>query len=172
MVKFKSKIRNIPDFPEKGIVFRDISPLLADGELFAEAVKKIGDSYINKEIDKVVGIDARGFILAAAVAHYLKKGMVMVRKKGKLPFQTESEEYNLEYGKAALEIQKDAIMPGEKILLVDDVLATGGTMLAAARLVEKLKGRVVGSAFLISLDYLSGKEKLKNYYPFSLVVYQ
>jgi len=166
---FKSKIRNIPDFPEKGIIFRDISPLLEDKKSFQSLVKLLVKHYRNAKIDKVVGIDARGFILAGVLAERLKAGMVMIRKKGKLPFETQSIEYDLEYGKAVLEIQKDSIKKGERVLLIDDVLATGGTMAAAAKLVEKLGGKIIGIAFLIILNYLSGREKLKKYPLFSLI---
>jgi len=171
-VDLKKKIRNIPDFPQKGIIFRDIAPLLEDGRAFKFAIDQLVEKVKNKKVEKVVGVDARGFILAGVLAERLGAGMVMVRKKGKLPYQTESQEFDLEYGKAVLEIHKDSIKPGERVLLVDDVLATGGTMEATAKLVKKLGGRVVGIAFLIILDYLSGREKLKNYPLFSLINYQ
>lgn len=167
----KGLIRNIPDFPQKGIVFRDISPLLENRESFREMtgqmLSKIGDL----KIDKVVGIDARGFILAGILAERLKAGMVMIRKKGKLPFETESVEYDLEYGKSTLEMHRDSIKKGEKVLLADDVLATGGTMEASVKLVEKLGGKVVGIMFLIVLDYLEGRKKLNKYKIFSLIDY-
>ena len=168
----KKKIRNISDFPQKGIIFRDIGPLLEDKKALKDTINQLVKKFKNKKIDKVVGIDARGFILAGILADRLKAGMVMVRKKGKLPYKTESQEFDLEYGKGILEIHKDSIKKGEKVLLVDDVLATGGTMLATAKLVEKLKGKIVGIAFLITLDYLLGKEKLKDYQVFSLVNYK
>lgn len=168
---FKSKIRDVPDFPGKGIIFRDIAPLLEDKEAFTEAIDQLLLKIGNLKIDKVVGIDARGFILAGILANKLKAGMIMVRKKGKLPFATEALEYDLEYGKAVLEMHKDSIKPGEKVLLVDDVLATGGTMGAAAQLVEKLGGEVVGVLFLIVLGYLPGKEKLGKYNIISLIDY-
>jgi len=169
---FKTKVRNIPDFPKKGIIFRDIAPLLEDKNAFRQAVNELAEKFKDKKVDKVVGVDARGFILAGVLADRLGAGMVMVRKKGKLPYQTESVEFDLEYGKAVLEIHKDSIKQGEKVLLVDDVLATGGTMSAAAKLVEKLGGEIVGIIFLIILDYLSGREKLKNYPVFSLINYE
>ncbi|MCJ7793101.1 MAG: adenine phosphoribosyltransferase [Candidatus Marinimicrobia bacterium] len=172
MEDFKKKIRQIPDFPQKGVVFRDISPLLEDKKAFKFAVNQLVKKYRRQRIDKVVGIDARGFIIAGALAHRLNAGMVMVRKKGKLPAKTESEDFDLEYGQATLEIHQDSIKPGEKVLLIDDVLATGGTMAATARLVEKLKGKIVGIAFLVILDYLPGRKKLKKYPLFSLVDYQ
>jgi len=170
-VDFKKVIRNINDFPEKGIVFRDISPLLEDKKYFRSAVNVLYGKLKDLKIDKVVGIDARGFIIAGLLAYKLKAGMVMIRKKGKLPFETESMEYDLEYGKSILEIHKDSIKKGERVLLVDDVLATGGTMYAAAKLVERLGGLICGIVFLITLDYLKGREKLKNYKLFSLVDY-
>jgi len=171
-MNLKKKIRNIPDFPQKGIIFRDIAPLLEDKEALRDMARKLAEKFRGQKIDKVVGIDARGFILAGILADRLGAGMVMVRKKGKLPSKTESEEFDLEYGKAVLEIHKDSIQPGEKVLLVDDVLATGGTMAAAAKLVERLKGKIIGVAFLIILDYLPGRERLKDYNLFSLVSYQ
>ena len=168
----KKKIRNIPDFPQKEVIFRDIGPLLEDKKALKDMINQLVKKFKNKKIDKVVGIDARGFILAGILADRLKAGMVMVRKKGKLPYKTESQEFDLEYGKGILEIHRDSIKKGEKVLLVDDVLATGGTMLATAKLIEKLKGKIVGIAFLITLDYLPGKEKLKDYQVFSLVNYK
>lgn len=169
---FFKKIRNIPDFPEKGIIFRDIAPLLEDKNAFKSAINQLAKIFRKGKVDKVVGIDARGFILAGVLADRLGAGMVMVRKKGKLPFETESVEYDLEYGKAILEIHKDSIKPKEKVLLVDDVLATGGTMAATSRLVKKLGGQIVGIVFLIILDYLPGRKKLKNYQLYSLINYQ
>jgi adenine phosphoribosyltransferase len=171
MRDLKKKIRDIPDFPQKGVVFRDITPLLEDHRTFKMAIDQLVKKYQKQKIKKVVGIDARGFILAGVLADRLGAGMVMVRKKGKLPFQTESEDFDLEYGQATLEIHRDSINPGEKVLLIDDVLATGGTMAATARLVEKLGGKIAGIAFLIILDYLPGRKKLKKYPLFSLVDY-
>lgn len=171
-MNLKKKIRNIPDFPEKGIVFRDIAPLLEDRKAFKFAIDQLVKKFKDEKIDKVVGVDARGFILAGILADQLGAGMVMVRKKGKLPYETETEELDLEYGKAALEIHKDSIKPGERVLLVDDVLATGGTVAATAKLIKKLKGEIVGIAFLIILDYLPGREKLKDYPLFSLINYK
>ncbi len=172
IMDLKKKIRNIPDFPEKGVIFRDISPLLADKKAFALAVAELTMKVKSLRIDKVVGIDARGFILAGILAEKLGAGMVMLRKKGKLPFKTESVDYDLEYSKAALEIQKDAIKKGERVLLVDDVLATGGTMQAATKLVKGLGGKIVAILFLIILNYLPGREKLKDFRLFSLIDYQ
>ena len=172
MRDLKKKIRDIPDFPQKGIVFRDIAPLLEDRQAFKVVVDQLVKKYQKEKIEKVVGIDARGFILAGVLANRLGSGMVMVRKKGKLPSKTESEDFDLEYGRATLEIHQDSIKPGERILLIDDVLATGGTMAATARLVEKLKGQIIGIAFLVILDYLPGRKKLKKYPLFSLVDYR
>lgn len=172
MIDLKKKIRNIEDFPQKGIVFRDIAPLLEDKEALRQAINQLYKKVNKLSIDKVVGIDARGFILAGILADRLNCGMVMVRKKGKLPFKTESVEYDLEYGKSTLEIHRDSIKKGEKVLLMDDVLATGGTMQAVAKLVEKLEGEIVGIAFLIILDYLKGRTKIKDYNILSLVNYQ
>jgi len=168
----KKKIRNIPDFPQKGVIFRDIGPLLEDKKTLKFTIDQLVKKIKGQKIDKVVGIDARGFILAGILADRLKAGMVMVRKKGKLPYKTEAQEFDLEYGKGILEIHKDSIKKGEKVLLVDDVLATGGTMLAVTKLVEKLKGEIIGIAFLIVLDYLRGREKLKDYQLFSLINYE
>lgn len=169
-MNLKKIIRRFPDF--KGVVFWDICPLLEDKKALRFVVERFVEEYKNKKIDKVVGIDARGFILGGILADRLGAGMVMVRKKGKLPYETEGEEVDIEYAKRSLEIHKDSIRPGERILIIDDVLATGGTMSAVAKLVKKMKGRIVGIAFLIILDYLPGREKIKNYPIFSLVDYK
>ena len=158
----RSKIRDIPNWPEKGIVFRDITPLLEDRKAFKMAIDCMAQPYLGKKIDKIVGIDARGFLLAAPMAYRLKTGMAIIRKKGKLPSETISQEYSLEYGTNTIEMHSDSIIPGEKVLLVDDVLATGGTMKAAVDLVKKLGGDIVSVDFLIELDYLDGRKKLKN----------
>jgi len=172
MNEIEKKIRKIKDFPKKGIIFRDIAPLLEDKKTFRLTINLLAKRFEKQKIDKIVGIDARGFILAGALADRLKTGMVMIRKKGKLPYKTESQEFDLEYGKGILEIHKDAIKKNERILLLDDVLATGGTMLAAAQLVEKLKGKIIGIAFLINLEYLQGNKKLMNYPLYSLINYK
>lgn len=171
-MNLKKKIRNIPDFPQKGVIFRDIGPLLEDKVAFREAIARLVGKIGGLKVDKVVGIDARGFILAGVLAEKLNAGMVMVRKSGKLPYKTEVVEYGLEYGKEVLEIQQDSIRPGERILLVDDVLATGGSMSAAIKLVEKLGGEVVKIVFLIVLDYLPGRKVLDKYKVISLINYQ
>ncbi len=156
----KSKIREIPNWPKPGVNFKDITPLLGDGDVFTKMVDYIAWPYSGKKVDKVVGIDARGFILASAIAYKLNAGLAIVRKKGKLPWQTISKEYSLEYGANTIEIHKDAILPGEKVLIVDDVLATGGTMAATVDLVRELGGEIIGVEFLVELCYLNGKEKL------------
>src|SRR5262245_7492046 len=164
----KALIRDVPDFPQPGIVFKDITPPLADEDAFSAAIDLIVVHYGRGNVDKVVGIEARGFILASPVAYHFGAGFVPVRKEGKLPWQSEREEYALEYGTAVLEIHKDAIQAGERVLIVDDVLATGGTALAAANLVERLGGKVIGIACLIELGFLNGREKLPGYDFFSL----
>ena len=169
--RLRALIRDVPDFPQEGIVFKDITPLLADDDAFAAAIDLIVVHYGRGNIDKVVGIEARGFILASPVAYHFGAGFVPVRKEGKLPWDSEREEYDLEYGKAVLEIHKDAIRPGERVLIVDDVLATGGTARATARLVERLGGKVIGIACLIELGFLRGRESLAGYDFFSLITY-
>lgn len=164
-------IRDVPDFPKPGIVFKDITPLLADEAAFSTVIDIIVVHFGRGNIDKVVGIEARGFIIASPVAYHFSAGFVPVRKAGKLPWESESETYDLEYGTETLEIHKDAFAPGERVLIVDDVLATGGTAQATARLVERLGAKVVGIACLIELSFLGGREKLKNYEFLSLLTY-
>lgn len=169
--QIKRLIRDIPDWPIPGITFRDITPLLNDPEVFGATIDRIvawaGDSHI----DRVLGVEARGFIFAAPVAHALGAGFVPVRKPGKLPWKMEQEEYALEYGTDSLEIHTDAVHPGEKVLIVDDVLATGGTASATVRLVERLGGQVHGLAFVIELIPLDGRAKLTGYEINSLATY-
>ncbi|CAN5503876.1 adenine phosphoribosyltransferase [soil metagenome] len=153
-------IRDIPDFPKPGVVFKDITPLLGDPSAFAASVDGLADPYAADRIDKVLGTEARGFILAAPVAYRFGAGFVPVRKAGKLPWEIERQEYELEYGTDLLEIHRDAVHPGERVLIVDDVLATGGTAAATARLVEKLGATVVGYGFLIELAFLAGRSAL------------
>jgi len=167
----KSNVREIPDWPEKGVSFKDITPLLCNKKIFAELGGTLSAPYAGRKIDKVVGIDARGFIFAAAMAYKLKTGLVIVRKKGKLPFKTISKKYSLEYASNVLEMHEDSILPGERIVLVDDVLATGGTMKATIDMVEKLKGKIIGVDFLIELAYLKGRKKIKGYKIRSLAKY-
>ncbi|OGB60263.1 MAG: adenine phosphoribosyltransferase [Caldithrix sp. RBG_13_44_9] len=162
-------IRNIPDFPVKGIQFKDITTLLKNGELFAEAVDYLYDPFRDKEIDKIVAIEARGLIFGAALAYKLNVGFVPIRKPGKLPAEVVREEYDLEYGKDSIEIHRDAIEAGDKILIVDDLLATGGTAAACCRLIGKLDGEIVGLSFLIELTELNGRKLLKGYKVFSLI---
>jgi len=167
----KSKIREIPDWPKKGVNFKDITPLLEDNLVFKKVIDVLAEPYLEKEFDKIIGIDARGFLLAAPLAYKLNKGLIIVRKKGKLPSETVSQEYELEYGANTIEMHKDSILPGEKVFLIDDVLATGGTMKAVIDLVKKLEGEIIGIDFLIELSFLKGKERLKEYDVRSLVKY-
>ena len=164
-------IRDIPDFPKPGILFKDITPLLADDDGFSSVIDLIVVHYGRGNIDKVVGIEARGFILASPVAYHFGAGFVPVRKEGKLPWDSEREEYDLEYGTAVLEVHRDSISPGERVLIVDDVLATGGTARATAKLVERLGGKVIGIACLIELGALNGRDSLAGYDFLSLVKY-
>lgn len=165
----KGKVRDIKDFPIKGINFKDITPILEDPVIFRALIDAFAERFKNEKVAKVVGIDARGFLLASAVAYLLRAGMVIVRKKGKLPYKTIIEEHDLEYGKGTLEIHVDAIKEGERVLIIDDVLATGGTAGAAVRLVEALKGNIVGLGFLLELTQFPGREKLKKYRIESLI---
>jgi len=153
-------IRDVPDFPKPGIIFKDITPILASGRLFRLAIEAFLENCRGKEIDKVVGIDARGFLFGSAVAYDLGVGFVPLRKKGRLPYKTESAKYSLEYGEAEMELHIDAIEPGEKIVLIDDLLATGGTSGAAVNLVQKVGGIVGSALFFIELAFLNGREKL------------
>src|SRR5579872_4329505 len=163
MNHLKSLIREVPDFPKPGILFYDITTLLKNAAGLRCLIDELGAGYAGKRIDKVVGIEARGFIFAPAVAYALNAGFVPVRKPKKLPAAVERVEYQLEYGTDSLEIHRDAVMPGERVLIVDDVLATGGTAAAAAKLVEKLGGKVAGLSFVIELDGLKGRAKLPGY---------
>jgi adenine phosphoribosyltransferase len=156
-------IRSIPDWPKKGILFRDITPLLADPEAFAAAIDALCAGFTEADIDYVAAVEARGFIFGAAVAKKLQAGFVPIRKKGKLPFKTESVTYDLEYGTDTLEVHSDAIKKGASVLMVDDLLATGGTMAASCKLIEKLGGRIVEISFLIDLSELAGRDKLTGY---------
>ena len=167
----KSKVRNIPDWPKPGVNFKDITPLLQDAAAFKQTIDELAAPYQGKKIDVVVAIDARGFLLATAVAYKLGAGVVLVRKKGKLPYKTISESYDLEYGSNTVEMHEDAVRPGQKVLIVDDVLATGGTMAAAVKMVKKLGGEIIGISFLIGLAFLNGKEKLKGFEVKELLVY-
>jgi adenine phosphoribosyltransferase len=168
---FYSAIRSVPDFPKAGIVFRDITTLLKDPRLFKRANAVFAERYGNRKIDKVVGIESRGFILGASLALEIGAGFVPIRKKGKLPAPTIHEEYSLEYGTDSIEIHKDAILPGERILIHDDLLATGGTVAAACKLIDRLGGTIVELAFLVELTFLGGRTKLGGREVFSLVQY-
>jgi adenine phosphoribosyltransferase len=168
----KSKINEIPDWPEKGVNFKDITPLLQDKDAFKFAIDEMCGPFIENVPDIIVGIDARGFILASAMAYRLNTGLTLIRKKGKLPPQTISQEYALEYATNTIEMKNDAIQNGQKVLIVDDVLATGGTMEATCKLVEQLGGEIIGVSFLIELDFLKGKERLNKYQINSLVHYE
>ena len=170
-MNLESLIRDVPDFPKKGIIFKDITPVLQDAKAFAQVVARMADYAAKRKPDIIVGIESRGFILGAPVALQLGKGFVPVRKIGKLPHDTIQAEYALEYGTSAVEMHRDAVMPGQKVLIVDDLLATGGTAEAATRLVEKLGGEVVGIVFLVELGFLNGRDQLRDYNVESLITY-
>jgi adenine phosphoribosyltransferase len=169
--RLKSKIRDVPDWPEEGVVFKDIMPLLADAEALKETIDVLGDWAGERRPDIVVGGEARGFFIGSAIAYKLGCGFVPARRPGKLPLETISAEYALEYGKNALELQSDAFEDGSRVLIHDDVLATGGTSKAMAELVEQLGGKVVGIQFIIELDFLKGREKIAAYDVFGLIHY-
>ncbi len=166
-------IRDVPDFPTKGILFKDITTLLQDGDAFRHAMNQMLKRHLDADarVDKVLGVEARGFVLGGVMAYKLGCGFVPARKPGKLPYRSIREEYTLEYGTNALEVHEDAIRPGEKVLVVDDLLATGGTALAAAKLVEKLGAEVAGIEFLVELGFLHGRDRLQNYNVHSLITY-
>ena len=158
--RLRAAVRDVVDFPKPGIIFKDITPILADGKLFRESISLLCESAGGVKIDMVVGIDARGFIFAAAVADRLGAGFVPVRKKGKLPWKTRQTAYSLEYGESIVELHEDAVKPGESILLVDDLLATGGTAAAAVKLLDELGANLIGISVLIELTFLKGRAKL------------
>ncbi|MEE2986265.1 MAG: adenine phosphoribosyltransferase [Nitrospinota bacterium] len=163
MESLKTIIRDIPDFPKPGILFKDITPLLADSASFKSVIDTLKERYADKKIDAVAGIEARGFVFAAAVGYALGAGVVMIRKPGKLPYKTFKQTYSLEYGEDAIEIHQDAFQPGQNIILIDDVLATGGTMAATTSLIQNnFKVNLVEVAFILELDFLNGREKLKG----------
>ncbi len=168
--RLRSAVRDVPDFPKPGIIFKDITPILADRALFSLALDQLVESVDSAQVDKIVGIDARGFIFGAAVADRLNAGFIPMRKKGKLPHQTESCAYSLEYGDATIEVHRDAFAPGEKLFLVDDLLATGGTAGAAVELIEKLGGNLIAVSFLIELTFLKGREKLDPAVPIHAII--
>lgn len=167
----KEYIADVPDFPEEGIIFRDISPLMADGEAYRYATNEIVQYAKNKGVDMIVGPEARGFIVGCPVAYELGIGFAPARKKGKLPRETVEVNYGLEYGNDILQIHKDAIKPGQKVLVCDDLLATGGTIAATIKLIEQLGGEVVGTAFLVELSELKGRDKIKDYDILALMEY-
>jgi len=159
----KDAIRDIPDFPKPGIIYKDITPILSDAALFQQAIDALADSLEGKAFDKVVGIDARGFIFGAALAQKMGKGFIPVRKAGKLPYKTIAQSYDLEYGTATAEIHEDAIQPGEKVVLIDDLLATGGTARAAVKLLNHLQADIVSIRFLIELSFLDGRQLFESH---------
>jgi adenine phosphoribosyltransferase len=168
----KEHIRDIADFPKPGVVFKDITPLLSDRKAFNATVDELSERFVDRGVDKVLGIEARGFIFAAPVAYRLGAGFVPVRKAGKLPWHIEKQEYELEYGTDLLEIHRDAVAPGERALIIDDVMATGGTAAATIRLVEKLGGSIVGLGFVIELAFLGGRARLEGHDAVSLLTYE
>ncbi|MCK4233115.1 adenine phosphoribosyltransferase [candidate division WOR-3 bacterium] len=161
--ELKKYIRNVPDFPKKGIVFRDITTLLLDGYAFHCSINLFLEELKDKQFDKIAAIESRGFILGGALANRLQKGLILIRKQGKLPAKTIKEEYKLEYGTDAVEIHEDAIQKDDKVVIIDDLLATGGTALSSCRLIEKLGGKIESVLFLIELSFLKGREKLQGY---------
>jgi adenine phosphoribosyltransferase len=170
-IQLEDWIRDIPDFPQKGILFKDITPLLQDKAAFHAAMDRLAAHYAGAGIEAVIGVESRGFIFGAVLAYLLNCGFVPVRKFGKLPYQTVTVEYELEYGTNIVEIHTDAIKPGQRVLIVDDLLATGGTVSAAMELVEKLGGHIAGIAFLVELTFLRGREQLKGHDVFALIKY-
>jgi len=171
MEDIKKFIRDVPDFPKQGILFKDITPLLQDAPAFRKVIAHFIARYKDKPIDRIAGVESRGFIFGAALAHALNKSFILVRKTGKLPWKKVSMTYDLEYGTDTIQMHEDAVHPGERILLVDDLLATGGTAGAACQLIGKMGGTVVECAFVVELEFLKGREKLKNAEVFSLVKY-
>ena len=159
--KLRAGVRDVPDFPKKGIIFKDITPILSDHKLFRASIDLFLERCRGKKIDKVVGIDARGFLFGSTVAYELGVGFVPIRKRGKLPYKTEIAKYSLEYGEAEMEMHIDAMGSGESVVLVDDLLATGGTSAAAAALIQKVGGKLLEALFLIELEFLKGREKLE-----------
>jgi adenine phosphoribosyltransferase len=171
IASIRGAIRDIPDFPKPGIVFKDITPLLSNGPLFGKTIDLIAERYRGQKIDTVLGIESRGFIFGSALAYKLGAGFSVVRKPGKLPYETHSASYDLEYGKDTLEIHIDAVAPNSRVIIADDLIATGGTAAATAELVSKLGATVVECAFVIELSFLNGREKLKPHGVFSVLQY-
>lgn len=168
----KAYIRNLPDFPQKGILFRDLTPLMGNAEALEYSVRKIAEFFKDKHVNKVAAVEARGLIFGAPIAMLLNAGFVPIRKPGKLPFEVMRKEFQLEYGMSILEIHKDAVKKGERVLMVDDLLATGGTALAASELIESLGGEIVGWGFVVILKDLKGEDKLKKYQIYSLIDFE
>ena len=171
ILEIRQAIRDIPNFPKPGVIFKDITPLLSDGRLFKRTIDLLADRYRSQGVDVVLGIESRGFIVGSALAYKLDVGFSIVRKPGKLPYETHSASYVLEYGSDTLEVHRDALPPRARVLIADDLLATGGTAAAAAALVEKLGGNVVECAFVIELAFLKGRERLKPYGVYSFIQY-
>ncbi|MFH1067337.1 MAG: adenine phosphoribosyltransferase [bacterium] len=169
--RLKASVRDVPDFPQKGVLFRDITPILKDGQLFRLAISLLADRYRTCPVDAIVAIDARGFLFGGALAYCLGTGVVVVRKKGKLPCKTVSKSYDLEYGKNTIEMHSDSIHKGDKVVIIDDVLATGGTVAATIDLVRQLGGEILEVAVLIELNFLNGREKLMPLPVFSAIQY-
>lgn len=170
-MQFEKYIRDIPDFPEKGIVFKDITTLLIDQKAFKSVIDKIAEPYKSESVEKVIGIESRGFIFGGILSYILGAGFIPARKAGKLPYKTISESYSLEYGEAVIELHEDCISSGDKVIIVDDLLATGGTAEAVVKLVNRLGGNILGIEFLIELDFLKGRDKLRNFTVNSLIHY-
>jgi len=170
-IDLRAKIRTVPDFPKKGVMFKDITTLLQDHEAFHYAVQEMLKHFRDKRIDKVVSAESRGFIFGSAIAYELGAGFIPLRKPGKLPWRKIREEFDTEYSRDAFEMHEDAVRSGENVLIVDDLLATGGTMQAATRLIEKLGGKIIGITMLIELGFLKGREKLKGYDVFTVINY-
>lgn len=166
--ELKSLIRDIPDFPKKGVIYKDITPLLKEGESFKKIVDTLAERYKDRRIDYIASIEARGFVFGSALAYRMGKGLIPIRKKGKLPYKTMSVTYDLEYGTDTLEMHEDAVKKGDRVLIVDDLLATGGTAAAACDLVKKTGGEIEEISFVIELEFLKGRDKLKDYPVFSL----
>ncbi len=170
-IRLEDYIRDVPDFPQQGVLFKDITPLLQNGAAFRTAIDRMAAHYAGSGIQAVVGVESRGFIFGAPLAYMLNCGFVPVRKFGKLPSETVSVEYALEYGTNVVEVHRDAIKPGQRVLIVDDLLATGGTVSAAMELVDKLGGHIAGIAFLVELTFLKGRDQLKEHDVFALIKY-
>lgn len=171
-INIAAKIRDIPNFPKQGIIFKDITPLLADPEYFEETINLLLKKVKKYKVDMVAGIESRGFIFGPVLAQKLKVGFIPIRKEGKLPFKKMKESYSLEYGTATIEIHKDAIKKGQKVLIIDDLIATGGTARAAVKLIEKLGGKISALAFVTELEFLNGRKLLQNYHVVSLIKYK